>query len=143
MQIQIRTQDVPRQLEWFKNALGASTAQWKIVFGHHPIYSGGQHGDTQELIKNVLPIMMENLVQVYFNGHDHDLQHLVAENLNLFCTGAGSQVRSTEPIEYTRFAKADSGFTSVSLTAAKMVVRMVDRTGQEVYATCVPRKTSA
>jgi len=141
MMAKIRTQDAPAQLDWFKNALAASTAQWKIVFGHHPVYSGGQHGDTPELIKSILPVMLENQVQVYFNGHDHDLQHLVAENMNFICTGAGSQVRATESIEYTRFAKADSGFTSVSLAAAKMVVRMVDNTGRELYATCIPRNS--
>lgn len=139
MQLQIRTQDVPRQLEWFKNALAASTAQWKIVFGHHPIFSGGQHGDTPELVRNILPLLHMYQVQVYFNGHDHDLQHLVTEDLNLICTGAGSQVRATESTQYTRFAKANSGFTTVSLGATKMVVRMQDNTGTELYCTCIPR----
>ena len=37
----VSTQDVPKQLAWFKAALAASTAHWKIVIGHHPIYSGG------------------------------------------------------------------------------------------------------
>ncbi|HWY30109.1 MAG TPA: metallophosphoesterase, partial [Candidatus Acidoferrum sp.] len=40
----VLTQDVPRQLAWFKSALAASSAPWKIVIGHHPIYSGGGHG---------------------------------------------------------------------------------------------------
>ncbi len=139
MQAEIKSQDVPRQIEWFKNALTTSTAQWKIVFGHHPIFSGGEHGDTPELIKNILPILMENHVPVYFNGHDHDLQHLVCNDLNLICTGAGSQVRSTEPTQYTQFAKADSGFTAIELTPARMLVRMIDHTGKVLYTTCIHR----
>jgi acid phosphatase len=136
---EVATQDVDKQLAWFKNALAASTAQWKIVIGHHPIYSGGEHGDTPELIENILPLLREHKVQAYFNGHDHDLQHLQAGALNLFCSGAGSQVRPTTKIEQTKFSKSSSGFTAVNLSAGRMDVRMIDNHGTLVYATAVPR----
>jgi len=139
MMIEIRNQDMAAQLDWFKGALAASTAQWKIVVGHHPIYSGGQHGDCPELIRNLLPILFENKIQAYFNGHDHDLQHMVTNDLNMFCTGAGSQVRNTELMGFSRFAKSDSGFTTVNLSAHKMVVQMLDSTGTVLYTTCIPR----
>jgi len=38
-------------------ALKDSTANWKIVVGHHPVRSIGHHGDTQELISQLLPIL--------------------------------------------------------------------------------------
>jgi tartrate-resistant acid phosphatase type 5 len=133
------TQDVPKQLAWFKAALAASKAQWKIVIGHHPIYSGGGHGDTPELIKNILPLLQAHKVQAYFNGHDHDLQHLVAGEVNLFDTGAGSQHTPTFFTKRSKFAKSCSGFTTVSLQAEKMDVRMIDIQGTPVYATSVSR----
>ena len=134
------TQDVPGQLKWFKAALAGSKAQWKIVFAHHPIYSGGEHGDQPELIESVLPLLREHNVHAYFNGHDHDLQHLVAGgDVNLFCTGAGSQVRPTKTIEYTRFAKSRSGFTTVRLGPDKMEVAMIDWRGTVLYSTTVAR----
>jgi len=136
---QVITQDVPAQLAWFKTALATSTAQWKIVIGHHPIYSGGGHGDTTELIENILPLLHEHKVQAYFNGHDHDLQHLVAGDVNLFDTGAGSQHTLTFYTKRSKFAKSCSGFTSVSLQADKMDVRMIDNHGTLVYATSVSR----
>lgn len=34
-----------------------SSAKWKIVVGHHAIRSVGHHGDTEELIKQLLPIL--------------------------------------------------------------------------------------
>ena len=137
------TQDVPGQLAWFKAALKNSKAQWKVVFGHHPIYSGGEHGDQPELIQSVLPLLHEHNVHAYFNGHDHDLQHLVAGDVNLFCTGAGSQVRPTKKIEYTRFAKSRSGFTTVCLGPDKMDVAMVDWRGTVLYTTSVARSETA
>lgn len=135
----VRTQDVPKQLAWFKNALAASRAQWKIVIGHHPIYSGGEHGDSPELIQNILPLLHEHGVQAYFNGHDHDLQHLMAGNINLFCTGAGSSVRPTKETPHTKFAKSRSGFTTVSLGPEKMDIGMIDYTGTLLYSTTVAR----
>lgn len=38
-------------------ALKKSSAKWKIVVGHHAIRSIGHHGDTQELINHLLPIL--------------------------------------------------------------------------------------
>ncbi|HUA69260.1 MAG TPA: tartrate-resistant acid phosphatase type 5 family protein [Candidatus Saccharimonadales bacterium] len=131
------TQDVPKQLAWFKSALTASKAQWKIVLGHHPIYSGGEHGDTPELIESILPLLQKYKVQAYFNGHDHDLQHLQAGEVNLFCSGAGSQFRPTRKTGHTKFAEACSGFTTVSLQSNKMNVSMIDNKGALVYATTV------
>jgi tartrate-resistant acid phosphatase type 5 len=131
------TQDVPKQLDWLKSALAASKAPWKIVFGHHPIYSGGEHGDTPELIESVLPLLHEYKVQAYFNGHDHDLQHLMAGEINLFDSGAGSQFRPTKETQHTKWSKACSGFTAVSLGRDRMDVRMIDNLGTAIYATTV------
>jgi len=136
---QVATQEARGQLDWFKAALAASKAQWKIVIGHHPIYSGGLHGGTPELIENILPLLGQHGVQAYFNGHDHDLQHLTAGAVNLFDTGAGSEFRPTLKTRHTQWAKACSGFTTVQLLSEQMEVRMVDNRGQVLYATTVPR----
>ena len=136
---EVATQDTEKQLAWFKAALASSKAQWKIVVGHHPIYSGGEHGDTPELIEKILPLLHEHKVQAYFNGHDHDLQHLQAGAVNLFCSGAGSQVRATTKTGHTKFAQSCSGFTTVNVQADQMSVRMIDNHGAQVYATIVPR----
>jgi len=61
---------------WIKDTLSASTADYIIVSGHHPIYSIAEHGPTQELILNLLPMLKEAKVQLYISGHDHQLQCL-------------------------------------------------------------------
>ena len=135
----VMTQDTGKQLSWFKKALAASTAPWKIVFAHHPIYSGGLHGDSPELIENILPLLVQYKVQAYFNGHDHDLQHLQAGTINLFDSGAGSEFRPTLKTKRTRFARACSGFTAVSLQADHLNVRMIDNHGALLYTADIPR----
>jgi acid phosphatase len=135
----LRSQDVPKQMEWFESALAASTAPWKIVVGHHPVYSGGEHGDTPFIVKNVLPLLEKYKVQAYINGHDHDLQHLQAGRVNLFCSGAGSAIRPTQTTPHTHFASATSGFMTMALQPDKMEVRMINDRGRQIYTTTVPR----
>jgi acid phosphatase len=138
--IHLHSQNNEHQVAWLDAALAASTAPWKIVIAHHPVYSGGEHGDTPYIIKHILPLLAKYQVQVYFNGHDHDLQHLQAGAVNLFCSGAGSKVRPTTNTAHTKFAKSCSGFTAVSLQAEKLDVRMIDDRGRLLYETSVPRQ---
>ena len=38
-------------------ALKESTAKWKFVIGHHAIRSVSIHGDTTELVEELLPVL--------------------------------------------------------------------------------------
>lgn len=40
-----------------ESALQESSANWKIVVGHHTIKSIGHHGETKELVQRVLPVL--------------------------------------------------------------------------------------
>jgi acid phosphatase len=92
------------------------------------------------LVETILPLLQEYGAQVYFNGHDHDLQHLQAENLTMFCTGAGAKPRPTQSTSHTLFAKGNtSGFVTVSLQAEKMVVQMINGTGAVLHTATVNR----
>jgi acid phosphatase len=136
----VRSQNVPKQVAWLESALKASTAPWKIVVGHHPVYSGGEHGDTPYIIENILPLLQKYKVQAYFNGHDHDMQHLQAGSVNLFCSGGGSKPRvKIKDLPQTKFAKGCSGFTAVALQADKMDVQMIDDKGGKLYSFAVPQ----
>jgi tartrate-resistant acid phosphatase type 5 len=136
----LKPETVPAQVEWFEAALKASTAPWKIVIGHHPVYSGGQHGDTPYVVEHILPLLQKYKVQAYFNGHDHDLQHLQAGAVNLFCSGGGSKPRAAiKDTQHTKFGKGCSGFAAVSLQADKMDVHLIDDSGNKLYSFAVPR----
>ena len=45
-----------------KLALSESKAKWKIVVGHHAIRSIGHHGDTEELVSKLHPILKVNTI---------------------------------------------------------------------------------
>jgi acid phosphatase len=138
----IHQQDVPAQLAWLDQALGASKAQWKIVMGHHPIYSAGSgHGDQQDMITNILPLLRKHNVPAYFSGHDHDLQHLSADGIELFISGGGSEHRPVLTSPYADFGQAASGFAMASLTEHELQVRFIDNTGALLHSAKVARRT--
>jgi hypothetical protein len=43
---------------------------------HHPLYSNGIHRDNPKLIAQWDSLLRRHKVDLYFSGHDHDLQHL-------------------------------------------------------------------
>eukprot|EP00929_Paragymnodinium_shiwhaense_P041806 TRINITY_DN2170_c0_g1_i3.p1 TRINITY_DN2170_c0_g1~~TRINITY_DN2170_c0_g1_i3.p1 ORF type:complete len:585 (+),score=88.20 TRINITY_DN2170_c0_g1_i3:108-1757(+) len=77
------------QLTWLVKELERSTADWKIVFGHHPVYSAGHHGTTHVLVRELDPLMREHGVTMYVSGHDHSKQILEYEGMTYIVTGAG------------------------------------------------------
>jgi acid phosphatase len=137
---EIPAQNPNAQLQWFYNALAASTAPWKLVFGHHPIYSSGLgHGNQPEMIDHILPLLQEFKVQAYFAGHDHDLEHLKVRNLDLIVSGAGSEHRPINPFATTPFKTSTSGFVLASMRTHEMTVRFIDNKGRMLYQTTVQR----
>ena len=68
---------------WLDNELSNSKADFIIVAGHHPIYSIAEHGPTNELVADLLPILKANKVNFYISGHDHQLQLLTDINSDL------------------------------------------------------------
>jgi len=93
----------PEQLAWLEKALASSRAQWRIVYGHHPIYSSGhRHGGDEGLRAMLEPILTKPTdasessprVQIYLAGHDHIYQRLRPQKCVVhFVCGAGGQLR--------------------------------------------------
>ncbi len=130
----VLTQDTNAQLQWFEKTLAASTAQWKLVMGHHPAYSSGlAHGNQPEIIEHILPLLQKYKVQAYFAGHDHDLEHLKVGDIDLIVSGAGSEYRPIKQPATSPFSRAVSGFVMASLSPHKLEVRFIDNLGNLLY----------
>ncbi|XWS37539.1 hypothetical protein CRYUN_Cryun19dG0052000 [Craigia yunnanensis] len=111
-----------RILKDLRSALRESVANWKIVIGHHPIRSIGHHGETKELIMQLLPILEANSVDMYINGHDHCLEHFssITSPLKFFTSGGGSKAWKGDfhylDGDEMKFYYDGQGFISVELT---------------------------
>ncbi|PON16043.1 acid phosphatase [Candidatus Entotheonella serta] len=137
-------QEPQEQLAWLRATLAMSDAPWKCVIGHHPIYSGSPfHGGAPELQELVLPILREYEVQVYFCGHEHDLQYLCSPDVHFVVSGAGAAYRETGLDTYTDFCASTLGFTAVSLHADRMQIDFYNANGQRLYRTNILRTLSS
>lgn len=134
-------QDAGKQLRWLEEQLKRSKAEWRVVVGHHPVYSeGASHGDTPELIEKLKPLLDRYRVHLYLNGHDHDLQHIVVDGVNYVTSGAGSLTRPTKSGPDTRFSLGrTAGFVAVSMTRDSLTTRFVDWEGHERYTFSIGR----
>lgn len=127
------------QLRWLEQRLAADRSAWKIVVGHHPILSSGNHGESPAVAERLRPLFERYGVQVYFNGHDHDLEHLVENGVNYICSGSGALSRQVEAVEQSRFAYADLGFASCGLSADAMRLRFHNGDAEIVYEAHIAR----
>jgi hypothetical protein len=132
------------QLDWLRRALEKSTSRWKVVYGHHPIYSAGQHGDTKRLVERLLPVLRDR-ADVYFCGHDHDMQHLKPDGgVHFFVAGAGgAHQRPIHPHPRTLFARTDvHGFAVIEVAGDRLTVRFIADDGSELYSYTIEKKAT-
>ena len=122
------------QLMWLDSELKKSTMKWKIVYGHHPIYSDGQHGDDQALIERLLP-SLKNRADIYLVGHDHVFNHIKPEaGVHFFVAGVGgANVYKVKPIDRTLFAQSINGFASLEANSAALTVRFIGADLKQLY----------
>ena len=63
------------QVQWLENALSNSTARWKLVLAHHPIWSssGGKFEQARVLRELLMPSLCR-YADLYLAGHEHTLE---------------------------------------------------------------------
>jgi tartrate-resistant acid phosphatase type 5 len=123
------------ELAWLDDALSKSTAKWKIVYGHYHMYSATR-GDERSLIKRLLPMLEKNHVEIYLNGHDHNMQEARTESpVHFFTSGAGGAGLYNMQPNYKKsiFKDKQFGFSVLEIDEQHVDVIFVDMDGKEVY----------
>ncbi|KAF5192440.1 Purple acid phosphatase [Thalictrum thalictroides] len=120
------------------SALEYSTAKWKIVVGHHTIRTAGHHGDTKELVDQLLPILEANDVDFYINGHDHCLEHLSSTEspIQFLTSGGGSKAWKGDFNNNKvglEFYHDGQGFMSVQLNPNDALIKFYDVFGKLLH----------
>eukprot|EP00440_Ansanella_granifera_P053265 gb/GFBE01057743.1/.p1 GENE.gb/GFBE01057743.1/~~gb/GFBE01057743.1/.p1 ORF type:complete len:437 (+),score=89.97 gb/GFBE01057743.1/:1-1311(+) len=127
------------QRDWLRQELASSTADWKIVLGHHPVYSAGSHGRSETLLGNLDPVLRESGVPMYFAGHDHSKQIIFFEGMNYIISGAGGAVARDCSWEYPQGSlqeyRPDGGFVGLQICNKASAEVTIYGTGGEVQAT--------
>jgi hypothetical protein len=74
--------DCGAEVAWLERQLGTSRA-CTIVYGHHPVYSSGQHGNTAWMAP-FRRAMNAGAVDLYLAGHDHHYERFDKVNADTF-----------------------------------------------------------
>jgi hypothetical protein len=123
------------ELDWLDSELAKSKAHWKVVYGHYQIYSPTGTDDNEELVTRLLPVLRRNSVDVWINGHLHEMQELEPQgSLHFFISGAGGAPLSTPSPTYKRskFTAVQHGFSIIEADQRHFDVAFVNGEGQEL-----------
>lgn len=142
--VRVDGQDSQAQLNWLEAKLAASTAEWNIVIGHHPIYTAhapeyGHDHDQPDLIARLNPILIKYHVPIYICGHDHLLQAVKMGDISYVCTGAGSETYKPGPAIRGGFISGAHGFMVARLSGQRLDYTLVDEAGTALHAQSIIR----
>jgi acid phosphatase len=129
------------QLTWLDAELGKSNARWKIVFGHHTLYShvGEDRAEERKIMIAALePLFTKHKVDVYLAGHDHTLEMLKPiKGVNYVITGGGAGPDKAYEVTWTDeafYAATLGGFTLLRVGKNEIVIEFVRLDGKTQYA---------
>ena len=108
-----------------------------IVFGHHTVFSAGNHGDTAILVRRLHPLMAAHGVDLYLCGHDHNLEvRDSVDGVNYIISGSGGKLRDITPETTSLYAGSVSGAVILDLDAGGIDVTVRNSTdGLDAYST--------
>lgn len=121
------------QATWLSDAISKSDADWKIVYGHRPIFSNGGHGNNSSLKKHLLPILKDQ-TDLYLAGHDHHLEYLTKSyQPDFVISGSAAESRPVAPGKNSLFGASELGFSYLSLEPKKATIQFIDSAGKVLF----------
>lgn len=125
------------QVAWLDQALGASRARWKLVFGHHPLYTHSGRRDDAAMIERLEPLFVRHDVDLYLAGHDHILElRRPRDGVQYVVTGAGAGPERMGRVawaEDTLYAASGGGFVAGRISRDALVLEFVRLGGRPQF----------
>lgn len=134
---------VEKQKKWIEETLASSNAKWKIIVGHHPLYTGGWRKDSKDVqnIRNFLePILDKYGVDVYLAGHEHHLEHTkpAGHKTHHIISGAASEARPAQiHPDGGKFSAATQGFAVFSVAKDQILIQFIDYTDKILHESVI------
>lgn len=100
------------QLEWLKRSLDESTARWKVVAMHHPLYATARRKrESRSLTLLLGPIFSAKGVDIAVSGHNHLYERLrPIDGVTYITAGSGGELTKggLQPENFLRVAGNDT-----------------------------------
>ena len=143
---ELMQQDSTAQKRWLEQVLAGAgpSVRWKIVVGHHPLYTAGNRALNKPNMRAALESVLEQYkVDIYLCGHEHDLQyyHPPGKFTHHFISGAGSEANeSLNPRGPQDFFAPIQGFMTFSVTKDAILMQAVSRKGKLLKKIQIPKE---
>jgi hypothetical protein len=128
------TQRDREQLGWLAADLASTKQRWKIVFGHHPMYTSGRRSASAvDTRKAFAKIITDNKVDLVLTGHEHQYERFRVANVN-YIVGGGGGARLM-PFWGNKGALKQvvaHHFLSFEVTAEKLEMKVIDIDGRVI-----------
>jgi tartrate-resistant acid phosphatase type 5 len=121
---------------WLDQAIAASTARWKVVYGHHPIYAperSAKAGSYLAYMQARLWPLLQHRVDAYLCGHQHAMAHMEPrDGVHFFMSGGGGAALGKVDVKApgTQFAESSFGFLTLEADAAHLRIAIFDTDGK-------------
>jgi predicted phosphodiesterase len=127
------------QLQWLDERLGASKAEWKVCFLHHPLYTSGRYRMASNLYRFRLePLLVKHRVDVTFSGHEHIYQRTeLQRGIQYFVSGGAGSLRPGDgsPASYIAHTfDGDYHFMLIEIDGRELHFQTISRTGRTIDA---------
>jgi predicted phosphodiesterase len=135
-----------KQVQWLEDELGRETAEWKVMFFHHPPYSSAKkHGSDGQLREVVEPIFLKYGVDVVLSGHDHVYERIKPQKgIYYFVSGAGGQLRAGDVDTQSGLTEKsydrDMHFMLFEVVGNQMYFQAISRIGETIDSGVITRK---
>jgi len=111
--------------------------KYKIIAGHTGIFGVGEHGNCNELKRNLLPLLEKYNVKLYLHGHEHVLQHNKIQNINFFGCGTTSKLSNKNKMkfesEYLQKYYLEYGFCFHTIKEGQIINKFINENGEILY----------
>lgn len=141
----VKGQDTTQQKRWLAKVLSDEdpSIRWKIVVGHHPMYTGGSRTDgydTKAIRSSLKPVLERYGVDVYLTGHEHSLQYIKPTGkTHHFISGAASEKTPVKLIDDAQMVASVYGFMLFSVGKDLIRVQTINDEGEIIYNTIIKK----
>ncbi|MFN9645835.1 MAG: metallophosphoesterase [Cyanobacteriota bacterium] len=134
--------DWQRQISWLRAVLAQSRAPWKVVVGHHPIYSSGFYGNDPQLAAKLTSLMQRHGVRLYINGHEHNYERSkpLQGITYLVVGGGGASLRPVLPTDQSARVASVFSFAEIEATPKELRLWARDRDGRLLDEAVIARR---
>jgi hypothetical protein len=132
---EVLKQDRLKTVAFADSVLAQSRETWKVVVGHHPIYTSDfVQGNTYQLIEGIAPLLARYKVDFYLYGHIHKFEHVHRDGIDYMATSTGVKPRTANPWFFTRYVAKSLGFTVCHVTRDDFTFYFISEKGKTLYS---------